>query len=67
MFLKSAVPGCVVIPPNRTNVVSGFVTDMVSCHRLAMVQSTEKTILPGGAEIHQLLSTSVDRVQVLLK
>ena len=50
-LVKSAERFTVTIPANRRIMMTGFVSDEVPCRRLAMVHSTEKTVLPSGVEI----------------
>lgn len=66
-LVKSASAKTLRIGSNTSCVVTGFVSDSVSCMRLAMVHPTEKGILPDGVELTPtLLSYSGDtgKVQV---
>lgn len=50
-LVKSAEMDNIRIPKNGSAVITGSLTDTVMCNRLAMTDSTEKTVLPSGVEV----------------
>lgn len=50
-LVKSAASETVTLLPNRATTMKGLVTDRIMCQKLALIESTHKTVLPSGVEL----------------
>lgn len=51
--------------PNKSVRMTGFVTDKVMCQKLAMIDSTHKTVLPSGVELTpSLVNYHTDYIEI---